>query len=130
MEMDRKIPGLAAPSTRDWEYWVDMEGVEGYCYLEGGFDERLYCKLEVSEGDAFTMRTFDLYAYGCEAPIVSQRLTVPELEGCSEPESESESDPGHVDCTPGEQMYVVKETCEANGWDWDKNIHYCYCPSE
>jgi hypothetical protein len=130
-KMDREIPGLADPSAGDWEYWVTVGGYEGYCYLDASFTDRLYCRADLSAGDAFTLRQFELFASGCDAPISSQKLTIPELEGCSAPAPQpDQSGCSSGDIVPGigTEADCVPYFPQGYIWDWVDAYQYCMCP--
>ena len=87
-KMDSPIPGLAEGSPIGLEYRVSVNGKEGNCFLEEGFDDRLYCRVDISPDEAYTLGLFKLYANPCQEPISVLDLTIPQLEGCGEPQTE------------------------------------------
>jgi len=89
-KMDTNIPGLAAESPFEWDYSVLVNGKEGNCFLEEGFDDRLYCRLDITADEAYTLGHFELFAYPCSEPISVLDMTIPELEGCGETLTEME----------------------------------------
>jgi hypothetical protein len=102
-------------------------GVEGECYL-GEYDERLFCEVTIPKSYAFTMQYFELFVDHCDGPIYSRRITVPELAGCQE----SQTQPNPSGCTSGEVIGGItdKSTCEAQGfiWKWVDAYQKCVCP--
>ena len=123
--MDEPIPGKVPPSPNDWYYWAEVGGKEGDCYL-GEYDERLFCKVTIPKEYAFTMQYFELFVDRCDEPIYSRRLTVPELQGCTD----SQLSPSV--CTSGEVIESItnQSTCEAQGysWQWIDAYLKCVCP--
>jgi len=92
-----EIPSTILRHMRDCEptdYWVSVNGTQGNCFLEDGFDDRLYCRVIISPDEASTLGYFELFANPCQEPISVLNLTIPELEGCGEPHTE----PDEPDC--------------------------------
>jgi len=89
-KLDSPVPGLATESPSPWDYSVLVNGKEGNCFLEEGFYDRLYCRVDISAEEANTLGHFELFANPCQEPISVLDLTIPELEGCEEPYIEPE----------------------------------------
>jgi hypothetical protein len=89
-KLDVPVPGLASASPIAWDYWVLANGNEGDCFLEEGFDDRLYCRVDIYPEEANHLGHFKLYANPCQEPVSILDLTIPRLEGCEEPATESE----------------------------------------
>ncbi len=89
-KIDTEIPGLSAESRFALDYSVMVNGKQGNCFLEEGFDDRLYCRVEITADEAHTLGHFELFANPCQEPISVLDLTIPDLEGCGEPMTEPE----------------------------------------
>jgi len=95
-KMDTSIPGLVSASTIPWEYSVLVNGKQGSCFLEEGFDDRLYCRVDISANEAYTLGHFVLFAKPCLEPIMVLDQTIPKLEGCGG----SQTEPVEPTCNP------------------------------
>jgi hypothetical protein len=96
-KLDTPVPGLASASPIPVDYSVSVNGKEGDCFLEDGFDDRLYCRVEITPAEANNLGHFQLYANPCQEPILVLDLTIPQLEGCGDGEPQTESEGSECD---------------------------------
>jgi hypothetical protein len=99
--MDGPVPGLVSESPIDLDYTAVVNGKPGNCFLEEDFDDRLYCRVDISANEAYTLGHFELFANPCQEPISVLDQTLPMLEGCEEHQTESEeyqTEPEEPEC--------------------------------
>ena len=82
--MDVAIPGLVSESPINLDYTATVNGKQGTCFIEEGYDDRLYCRIDISANEAYTLGHFELFANPCQEPISVLDQTLPMLEGCDE----------------------------------------------
>jgi len=83
-KMDTAVPGLASESPIAWDYSATVNGRQATCFLEEGFEDRLYCRVDISADEAYTLGHFELYANPCQEAISVLDQTLPKLEGCED----------------------------------------------
>ena len=124
LRMPGGVPGLALEipdGPEAWNYRLELGDYESYrCELQG-FEDRLYCLLEVPPEAPGLVLDLSAYLDGCGNPIFTQpRVTIP-LSGGTEGGREGESPTCSADLGP--------EACEAAGGAYlDLDDPYCLCP--